>query len=525
MNMGKKTREEQSCDFEREGWKFERRLMLELIDSSQNLVESSLSSYKTGMMQDLEQVSEILDKMVSGVGEVADAADTLLSAVTAQKGHLDSIAAGQTSIDKNSQSGVEAMEEFSLSIENLGELSLLLKAMIADNHDIAEQLHLLSINGSIEAARAGTVVGAPFKVVAQEISNLSTKAGEIISQQEDSVNHIGEVIESLTSGNKKIVDRIKSNGATIAEAAASIQNINNEMGQIASGAEELSAISHQFSAAISQMQQAVERLQENANRFFLSLQNEFDFNKTVTSIFTKLITRPEETTNMEEMAKWIIDTIYNHFLDEQGNHTLALARLFVSLPEEKLDSTAAQATKNKQSASGRYLCLMATKGSEEAWNERARSVHHKAIPLPRSQQELEIMPMLAEMFRNMKVNYQRIISPVINDDLSAASLTDGYMLVEETVGSRFIPAQDDFIKPYGIASELGYGGILPSGAIFTCFLFSKSPISHHMADGLRLLSSAIQQALLPFDLKGLYWEEHGVVPELVTTAAVTEAIG
>lgn len=168
---------------------------------------------------------------------------------------------------------------------------------------------------------------------------------------------------------------------------------------------------------------------------------------------------------------------------------------------------------------------MATKGSEEAWNERARSVHHKAIPLPRSQQELEIMPMLAEMFRNMKVNYQRIISPVINDDLSAASLTDGYMLVEETVGSRFIPAQDDFIKPYGIASELGYGGILPSGAIFTCFLFSKSPISHHMADGLRLLSSAIQQALLPFDLKGLYWEEHGVVPELVTTAAVTEAIG
>lgn len=51
---------------------------------------------------------------------------------------------------------------------------------------------------------------------------------------------------------------------------------------------------------------------------------------------------------MEEMAKWIIDTIYNHFLDEQGNHTLALARLFVSLPEEKLDSTAAQATKTNK---------------------------------------------------------------------------------------------------------------------------------------------------------------------------------
>ena len=46
--------------------------------------------------------------------------------------------------------------------------------------------------------------------------------------------------------------------------------------------------------------------------------------------------------------------------------------------------------------------------------------------------------------------------------------------VEDAIGSPYIPAQDDFVVPYGVRSVLGFGGLMPSGQVFAALLFTTS---------------------------------------------------
>ena len=48
--------------------------------------------------------------------------------------------------------------------------------------------------------------------------------------------------------------------------------------------------------------------------------------------------------------------------------------------------------------------------------------------------------------------------------------------VPESVGSPYIPTQDDFVIPNGIKSVLGFGGVLSSGEPFVVIMFSKPGI-------------------------------------------------
>ena len=45
-----------------------------------------------------------------------------------------------------------------------------------------------------------------------------------------------------------------------------------------------------------------------------------------------------------------------------------------------------------------------------------------------------------------------------------------------------IPAQENFIIPFGIKSVIGLGSLLPSGEIFIVILFTKAELSQDMLD-------------------------------------------
>lgn len=58
----------------------------------------------------------------------------------------------------------------------------------------------------------------------------------------------------------------------------------------------------------------------------------------------------------------------------------------------------------------------------------------------------------------------------------------------EAVGSPYIPAQSKFIIPMGIRSVLGFGGMLPTGNLFTVILFAKTPIPRETAEASKTLA-------------------------------------
>jgi hypothetical protein len=77
--------------------------------------------------------------------------------------------------------------------------------------------------------------------------------------------------------------------------------------------------------------------------------------------------------------------------------------------------------------------------------------------------------------------------------------TYNVFLVQEALGSPYIPAQQEFVVPYGIKSVMGFGGMLPLLDIFVIIMFLKASISREVADLFKNLSLNVKLAVLPFE--------------------------
>ncbi len=75
----------------------------------------------------------------------------------------------------------------------------------------------------------------------------------------------------------------------------------------------------------------------------------------------------------------------------------------------------------------------------------------------------------------------------------------GVFYVPEALGSPYIPAQKEFVIPYGVRSVMGFGGMLPSLEIFVIIMFLNIPIPKDTADLFKNLSLSVKMAILPFE--------------------------
>lgn len=87
--------------------------------------------------------------------------------------------------------------------------------------DISEQTNLLSLNASIEAARAGDA-GRGFAVVADEIGSLATQSASTVSNIQQVVSNVTGAVESMTVCLKEITEFL---GQTVLEDYSNIQNV------------------------------------------------------------------------------------------------------------------------------------------------------------------------------------------------------------------------------------------------------------------------------------------------------------
>jgi hypothetical protein len=211
---------------------------------------------------------------------------------------------------------------------------------------------------------------------------------------------------------------------------------------------------------------------------------------------------PRQVRTMEESANRVVDLLWDGFRDD-GSPDCALVRLYKTHPygglPDDLRAFARSLLDEEPPSEVRCLTLLATRGLEPAWNDRRLSEGHRAIPLP-SVEFVQRLPMVTGLVQQLGLDPTDVVRPEGPRVAELAQRTYGVFHVEKAHRSPFVPAQE-FVERHGVASALGFGGVLYTGDFFAVVMFARVPVTAAVADRVRILSLATRVALMPFSMR------------------------
>lgn len=206
--------------------------------------------------------------------------------------------------------------------------------------------------------------------------------------------------------------------------------------------------------------------------------------------------------SMEEVAAAVVGQLRASFTDETaGSSVLPLVRFYVTQPVGSLEpdlQDVARATGTDVFPERNVMCLalLASAGEESTWNDRRQSLAHRAIPLP-SIEAVHRLPMIARLIDQLGLDAGLVVDPDLVVVPACGPRGVRVFYVSEARDSPYVPAQNDFVIPYGIRSVVGCGGTLPNGSIFAVVLFSTTPIPATALDAFVMMGLAVEVSVLP----------------------------
>lgn len=233
---------------------------LNLAEASQALAEGA-----TDQAASAEQLQATIDEITEGLKNTVD--QTNLASQEAER------IAGEA---EDSRTQMDLMVE---AMQRISETSEMIGSVITEIEDIASQTNLLSLNASIEAARAGDA-GKGFAVVADQIRTLAEQSAKAAVNTRELIE---SSIEEIQNGNraaestKKVLIGVVEDIRQLSESAKGINEISvmqaESMGQADAGvsritdviqansatAQETSATSEELSAQATSMDEIVAR--------------------------------------------------------------------------------------------------------------------------------------------------------------------------------------------------------------------------------------------------------------------------
>lgn len=126
---------------------------------------------------------------------------------------------------------IEVTEKVKKDVKILEKKSGIIQGFVNTINEMAEQTNLLSLNASIEAARAGDA-GRGFAVVAEEIRKLADGSGE-------AANEIGKVVEEIMLQTKETVATAQKAEVIVNEQAESVETTKEDFHNISNCTERM----------------------------------------------------------------------------------------------------------------------------------------------------------------------------------------------------------------------------------------------------------------------------------------------
>ncbi len=223
--------------------------------------------------QETDQVATAINEMSTAALQVAQNAQE--AAQAANQAQQEGASAGQV-VNTSVESIHELVGNLQVSGTSLTQLQaevVSIVGVLAVIRSIAEQTNLLALNAAIEAARAGEA-GRGFAVVADEVRALASRTqestqestqeihGTIRRLEEGTANTVNAMKQSSEAGNKTREQAVHATSSldAIADLIATINSMN---AQIASAAEQQTAVSEEINRCVQQIAVSIESVAQD----------------------------------------------------------------------------------------------------------------------------------------------------------------------------------------------------------------------------------------------------------------------
>lgn len=272
------------------------KIVIDLMSETYEL--SSTSDQIASTMHEIESTSQSISRSISESGVAIDRTSQSVQAIN------QSIQAMNQKIEQT-QEAFRAVREYASQGNNAVQSSIQTMQQIENSssktlssihiiHDITTQTNLLSLNASIEAAKAGesgkgfTVVAEEMRKLAEksansanEIGSLSQEASQNVTQGTEIILEAGGALQEIMKSMETMSEILASLGETSSEIMHNSQEIVNNTKQISDFASHNSEATNEISFALGETTQTIEQITDSTRKIVQQIQR-FKVNQSET---------------------------------------------------------------------------------------------------------------------------------------------------------------------------------------------------------------------------------------------------
>ncbi|ABF87794.1 methyl-accepting chemotaxis protein [Myxococcus xanthus DK 1622] len=163
----------------------------------------------------------------------------------------------------------EQVESIASRILALAEQAQAIGDIITTVNDISEQTHMLALNASIEASRAGEH-GRGFAVVASEVKALADQSKKATGQVRQILGQIQKATHGAVMTTEEGTKSVATATRVVSEAGANIQTLSDLLAQASLTAAQIAASANQQATGIGQIRQAMHDVNQATQQALIS---------------------------------------------------------------------------------------------------------------------------------------------------------------------------------------------------------------------------------------------------------------